>query len=1112
MGLAPAPPDDGADALLARVAAEAPTPILVAEAETGTVVAVNQAATALFGRDRTSLVGMHQTELHPPAMDWRHRHGFQTAREGRQEPVFAEDDDSVRVLRSDGSTVPVDVRSTTLTHDDTEYVLGVFQDASERVSYLDRLERQAAAMDLSTSGIALLNADGEYTYLNDAHVSMFGYDDADELLGGTWRQIYADDVIERIETEVLPVVAEMGSWDGELVGVTRDGTPITQRVSLARLPDGGITCVNLDLTDRERRLRRLEATRSLAEGMMTADDYESVIDTAIDGVTEIIDRPLSGYWANEPVGTDADGAGKTVTNALVPTCVSSDGESIVDEVPRFDPGRSLAWTVFDTDTPAYYPDVAAEVAVHNRDTPIGTEFIIPVGDDGVLIVASSEPDDLNESERELVLIIAQSLRTAIRLVDQRRELREARDRIEAERNQLTRVIDAVPQLVFAKNTDGEFLLANEAVAEAYGTTVADLIGSTDADYTTDPDEADAFTEDDTRVIETGESLYRAEETLTDVTGTERVFETWKIPFTPLDGDGEDAVLGVANDVTDLTDARDELDRQRRLTNLYAVSNRVFKTTDPGDAFDACVEAVADAVTAEDIAVYDRNTTDGALVRLATAGDESESGGRRRIQPGETDLWRAFGGPDTCWFPADAVVNSDGSSGKQVLVTQLGDTSLLSVVVDDRDETLESFIQAVSQQVSAALTRIRQETSIAGLSDDVTSIQRQADRYRNLWEGVVDAVEAIATAETREVVCETVVGFGERVSEYAFVATYDPVAERIDPVAVSDPGGPAKLYETDARPFPAVVAASRNEERRVVDGREAADGHGEWLNRLLHFGYRGSLAVPLSHYDTVHAVVEFVSTDVDRFDEPERRAIGAVADAAGTRLSTLDASNASNAPIVFDLECRRPSPFFPDLPADGTIVVDHVALTGSESLLLTGRSNGYTDAAFRDYVASTPGTELDRIDPAESDVHGIAVRMADTPGRSLAPVRDALVRTDTQLVGVRSRSNADVLEFRTTDPTIVGRVREELSAACGSCTLVSKRHLSGPADERDGEDDGRDLTDRQREIAETALREGYYDDPRGISGADLADRFGLSSSTLHQHLRAAESKVMRGYFE
>ena len=41
---------------------------------------------------------------------------------------------------------------------------------------------------------------------------------------------------------------------------------------------------------------------------------------------------------------------------------------------------------------------------------------------------------------------------------------------------LRQVIDLVPHFIFAKNRRGEFVLVNEAVAKAYGTTVEELLG------------------------------------------------------------------------------------------------------------------------------------------------------------------------------------------------------------------------------------------------------------------------------------------------------------------------------------------------------------------------------------------------------------------------------------------------------------------------------------------------------------------------------------------------------------------------------------------------------------------------------------------------------------
>jgi DNA-binding CsgD family transcriptional regulator len=264
---------------------------------------------------------------------------------------------------------------------------------------------------------------------------------------------------------------------------------------------------------------------------------------------------------------------------------------------------------------------------------------------------------------------------------------------------------------------------------------------------------------------------------------------------------------------------------------------------------------------------------------------------------------------------------------------------------------------------------------------------------------------------------------------------------------------------------------------------------------------------LSHRGTVHGVAEFVSTRAGRFEGAERRAIEAVSEAAGLRLGELSESGSNGATVVFDVECRDPATLFPDLPRGGSIVVDHVSVTGADTLFLDGRVEGYVEATVRDYVAGTPGLELDSIRRTGEGPYDVSVRVGGG-GDRIGAVADVLSWTDVRLTGVRGRAGADVLEFRTTDPTRVAAVRERLAEAVGSCSLISKRHVDDTRARADRV--GADLTDRQREVLETAVREGYYDDPRGVSGTELAERFDVSSSTLHQHLRAAESKVLREF--
>lgn len=52
----------------------------------------------------------------------------------------------------------------------------------------------------------------------------------------------------------------------------------------------------------------------------------------------------------------------------------------------------------------------------------------------------------------------------------------------------------------------------------------------------------------------------------------------------------------------------------------------------------------------------------------------------------------------------------------------------------------------------------------------------------------------------------------------------------------------------------------------------------------------------------------------------------------------------------------------------------------------------------------------------------------------------------------------------------------------------------------------DLTDRQREVLGTAVRLGYYENPRQATLDDLASELGVRAGTVGKHLRNVESKV------
>ena len=114
---------------------------------------------------------------------------------------------------------------------------------------------------------------------------------------------------------------------------------------------------------------------------------------------------------------------------------------------------------------------------------------------------------------------------------------------------LRQVIDINPNLIFVKDREGRFTLANKAVADVYGTTVENLIAKTDADFNANLDEVAHFRRVDLNVINTSQEHVISEEKITDAAGQVRWFQTVKRPIEGEDG-RVDHVLGVATDITE----------------------------------------------------------------------------------------------------------------------------------------------------------------------------------------------------------------------------------------------------------------------------------------------------------------------------------------------------------------------------------------------------------------------------------------------------------------------------------------------------------------------------------------------------------------------------------
>jgi PAS domain S-box-containing protein len=126
------------------------------------------------------------------------------------------------------------------------------------------LQRQLSAVEAASEGIAVLN-NHRFIYLNPAHLSLFGYDALDELMGHSWTVLYSPQEVQRFEQEISPILLAQGYWQGEMLAQRRDGTTFAEEISLTFAQNGDLICISRDITERKLTQVRLEASKESAE-------------------------------------------------------------------------------------------------------------------------------------------------------------------------------------------------------------------------------------------------------------------------------------------------------------------------------------------------------------------------------------------------------------------------------------------------------------------------------------------------------------------------------------------------------------------------------------------------------------------------------------------------------------------------------------------------------------------------------------------------------------------------------------------------------------------------------------------------------------------------------
>ena len=143
-------------------------------------------------------------------------------------------------------------------------------------------------------------------------------------------------------------------------------------------------------------------------------------------------------------------------------------------------------------------------------------------------------------------------------------MKEAEQALIQSKLNLRIIVDLIPQFIFAKNYDGQFIFVNKAFAGLYGITPKELVKRDITEIIPVNNDSSVFINQDQQVIDEGVAREIPEQVFTDHTGQQRIFNTVKVPYT-VAGTNEKAVLGIAQDITEQKIA--DIERSRIIADV-----------------------------------------------------------------------------------------------------------------------------------------------------------------------------------------------------------------------------------------------------------------------------------------------------------------------------------------------------------------------------------------------------------------------------------------------------------------------------------------------------------------------------------------------------------------
>ena len=590
--------------------------------------------------------------------------------------------------------------------------------------------------------------------------------------------------------------------------------------------------------------------------------------------------------------------------------------------------------------------------------------------------------------------------------------------------------------------------------------------------------------------------------------------------------------------------RDVTDRhryERALESLHSATRELMGAKAHGSVVERLASVPVDRLDFSHAAVFARDRETGDLTPVAAESAADDPPALSEISSAPDPVWTVF--TERTELVDGATHRAERRSSTWLddefdgwLLCSLGRHGVLLLVPggggrsDDRAETLARTWAANGRQSLGRIERSR------GLRERDRQLREKADRLSRLDRInrlIRTVVPTVVSAKTRDRIDTEVCSRLARLETVsgAWVADVDrPTGattvrasagglEGYVDVATDDTGTEVGAAGSDGRARATAVGlaparrAYETGEPVVVDDLLDVDPGHAWRERALARGVQTVVAVPISFDETVVGALAVHAERPAAFGENEVEALSELGVVVGHAIGSIRRRDALLSAGSVELE------FAVDATTGLTTVA---AVTGTP---LTIRDIAYRDdgsvEAF--VIADAEDDEDERARTLESiRARTDASVLRDDGGETIcrvplgpnSPLQEIVERGAT-IDRVEPAGESGTFGVLTTLPrsvefrTFVDAVTEHEAQV----ELVAKREQSRerrPAG--DPVEHVREaLTDRQREVLQTALYMGYFDWPRSADARTVAAELGIAQSTLSQHLRTAERRLTRRLF-